>query len=282
MKSIRKRAYGKVNLFLAVGDKRSDGKHEVCTVMHRVDVYDTVTVSVTEGEGIKLTCTDESIPTDGKNIAYAAAERYLAAARVSGCVTVDIEKKIPVTAGMGGGSSDAAAVLTALDEIYGALSFDELHGIAASLGADVPFFLYETDAMLGLGCGTELSPCASVKELYGVFVRHGNKLSTGAAYAALDEKKNGNFTLKSADKVLASLEENNVLAFVGAIENDFELIAEHFEEVKNELVALGCLRSFLCGSGPTVCGLFGSENEATQASKSLKYPSFVARLGTGK
>ena len=282
MKSIVKRAYGKVNLFLAVGDKRSDGKHEVCTVLHRVDVYDTVTVSTTDKKGVTLTCSDKELPTDEKNIAYAAALRYFEESGICGGLAIKIEKRIPVTAGMGGGSSDAAAVLLAMNEIYGKLSFDTLHKIAASLGADVPFFLYETDAMLGLGCGTELSRCASVNGLCGVFVRHGNKLSTGAAYAALDEKKNGDFTLKSANYLLSALEKNDVFAITGAIENDFEMISEHFSEVEAELAALGCAKSFLCGSGPTVCGLFDSEDNAFAVSEKLKYPSFVAKFGTQK
>lgn len=279
MKSIEKRAYGKVNLFLAVGDKRADGKHEVCTVMHRVGVYDTVTVTETPEMGVTLTCSDKNIPTDAKNIAYAAALRYFEAAGISGGVRIDIEKRIPVTAGMGGGSSDAAAVLLALNGIFGALAIGKLHEIAASLGADVPFFLYDTDAMLGRGSGTELTPCASVKGLYGVFACHGSKPSTGAAYAALDEKKNGILTLKNADKVLKALEDNDVSALTGAIENDFELITEHFDEVRSALTELGSVRSFLCGSGPTVCGLFLSEKEAVKASGKLKYPSFVASIG---
>ena len=279
MRSIEKRAYGKVNLFLAVGDKRADGKHEVCTVMHRVGVYDTVTVTQTPESGVTLTCSDKNIPTDAKNIAYAAALRYFEAAGISGGVRIDIEKRIPVTAGMGGGSSDAAAVLLALNGIFGALAIDKLHEIAASLGADVPFFLYDTDAMLGRGSGTELTPCASAKGLYGVFACHGSKPSTGAAYAALDEKKNGILTLKNADKVLKALEDNDVSALTGAIENDFELITEHFDEVRSALAELGSVRSFLCGSGPTVCGLFLSEKEAVKASGKLKYPSFVASIG---
>jgi 4-diphosphocytidyl-2-C-methyl-D-erythritol kinase len=279
MKSIEKRAYGKINLFLAVGDKLADGKHEVCTVMHRVGVFDTVTVSETEAGGVTLTCSDENIPTDEKNIAYAAALRYYESANISGGVHIDIKKRIPVTAGMGGGSSDAAAALLAMNCIYGALTLEELHVIAASLGADVPFFLYDTDAMLGCGSGTELSQCDCAKGLYGVFVSYGSKLSTGAAYAALDVKKKGDLTLKSADNVIKALAENDISALVGAIENDFELISEHFPEISKLLSELGSLRNFLCGSGPTVCGLFLSKGEALAACEKIKYPSFAASIG---
>lgn len=273
-------AYGKINLFLSVGALRADRKHEVLTVLHRVGIYDTVTVSEKRSDGIKLTCSDKTLPTDGKNLAYAAAELYFEKAGIRYGIAIDIEKRIPSTAGMGGGSSDAAAVLTALNELYGALSFNELHGIASSLGADVPFFLYGVDAMLGAGCGTELTPCRGVGfPLFGVFVRYGVKKSTGAAYMALDEKKGDTPLLKTADALLAALEKNDVSAVMGAIENDFELISEHFGEVETALASFGAERSLLCGSGPTVCGLFLSEADAENASKKLPYPSFVARIG---
>ena len=190
MKLIRK-AYGKVNLFLSVGAKRSDGKHEVETVLHKVGVYDTVTLEEATSGGITLTCDDAAIPTDERNLAVKAALMYGEKANIDLNCRIHIEKNIPVTAGMGGGSSDAAAVLLMLNEIYSALSENELLSIASALGSDVPFFMYEDRAMVGRGSGDIMSPCESKRDtLYGVFVMHGVKESTGKAYALLDEIKN--------------------------------------------------------------------------------------------
>ena len=279
-----KKAYGKINLYLDVLNKRPDGYHNIRSVMQSVSLCDVLTLKTAPSSQaeIKIECSDKNIKCDKSNLIYKAAQKFLSKCDAE-CMNYSfyLEKNIPVSAGMAGGSSDAAAALMLMNEAHGCkMTLNELRHIGSEIGADVPFFLYGTDAMLGLGSGTELSPCASVKELYGVFVRHGAKLSTGAAYAALDEKKAGELTLKNADKVLFALEKNDVSALTGAIENDFELISEHFCEVEKELSLLGCKRSFLCGSGPTVCGLFYSETDADKASKSLKYPSFVARIGT--
>lgn len=280
MKSVQKKAYGKVNLLLSVGKKRSDGKHEVVTVMYRVGIFDTVTVTESLDGAIGLKCNDPWLPTDEGNIAYLAAKRYFEKANIKKGICIEIEKRIPVTAGMGGGSSDAAAVLLALNEIYGALTVDALHSIASDLGADVPFFLYETDAMIGRGVGTELTPCPSLDtELYGVFVTEGKKPSTGAAYSMLDLKKGASPQITDEANVVKALAENDVFLLAGAIENDFEMIAEHFSTVSDELYKLGSIRAFLCGSGPTVCGLFVTRENAEISSRRLSFNSFVARIG---
>jgi len=280
MEAVTKKAYGKVNLFLSVGGKRSDGRHDVETVLCRVGVYDTVTVRRGRAGEIKLTCDDSALPVNEENIAYLAAMRYFEHVGACHGVDIDIKKRIPVKAGMGGGSSDAAAVLLALDELYGELSFDTLLEIAASLGADVPFFLYEKDIMLGKGTGAELFECGELGfKGYGVFVSHGEKLSTGKAYERLDNIRGNANQLKKADKLLLAIAEKDLFGVAGAIENDFELCYESFEEIADALYGLGCSKAFLCGSGPTVCGLFDSLEGAERACVMLRYKTFVAKLG---
>ena len=280
MKTVTERAYGKVNLVLAVGGKRPDGRHDVETVLCRVGIYDTVTVSEAAHGQIRLTSDVSGLPVNSENIAYLAALRYFEVSGKPHGIDIDIEKRIPIKAGMGGGSSDAASVLTALDKLYGDLSFSELHEIASGIGADVPFFLYGRSVMLGRGTGTALTPCGEMGVTpYGVFVTHGEKQSTGKAYETLDAKKNGDFTLKKADKLIEEIAKNDVFGIAGAIENDFELCSDTFSEVSGELYELGAMRAFLCGSGPTVCGLFPDRESAEAASKALHYPSFVSRVG---
>ena len=279
MTTVTKKAYGKVNLFLSVGEKRADGRHNVETVMCRVGLYDTVSVTRTDEALISVT-TDADLPVNEENIAYLAAKCYFERANINGGVKIHIEKRIPIKGGMGGGSSDAAAVLEALNELYGALDFSELKEIAASLGADVPFFLYGDKVMLGKGTGTELTEVGTLSvDMYGVFVRHGEKLSTGKAYGVLDEIRGVDQPVKSSERLCNAVLKNDVLEVAGAIENDFEVCSSTFGEVERELCRVGCIKAFLCGSGPTVCGIFDSEEKACKASNGLRYDSFVAKIG---
>lgn len=277
MKLTRK-AYGKVNLFLSVGEKRSDGKHEVETVLCKVGVYDTVTLDVTPSGGIVLYCNDQTIPTDESNIAVKAALAYAEKADMELNCRIQIEKRIPVTAGMGGGSSDAAAVLLMLNEIFGKMRESELLKIASSLGSDVPFFMYDDKVMVGRGSGDIMSPCVSnLGQLYGVFVMHGVKESTGKAYALLDEA-NPDAILKSSAGVTSALKNNDIQKLAVEISNDFEMCSKHFKDVRCALENVGCIKAFLCGSGPTVCGLFADEKTASDAVEKLGYPTFLCEI----
>ena len=279
MRSVTKKAYGKVNLFLAVGGKRADGRHDVETVMCRVGIYDTVKVTLTDC-GVTLTCDTDTLPVNEENIAFLAAKLYFDHSAYKGGCSIEMEKRIPVKAGMGGGSSDAAAVLSALDTLIGDVSFDTLVSIAASIGADVPFFLYEKSVMLGTGTGAELTDCGEPGfEMYGVFVTYGEKPSTGAAYRMLDEVKGEDTALKSADKLIKAMQGDDFFSFAGEIVNDFELCCATFSEVSGALLELGCAGAFLSGSGPTVCGICKTQREAELVSQTVKYPSFVAKLG---
>lgn len=278
MEFITKKAYGKINLFLSVGKKRPDGRHEVENVMCRVGVYDIITLKKTDS-GITVSA-DADLPTDENNIAYLAAKHYFERADIKGGADIKIEKHIPIKGGMGGGSSDAATVLEALNEMYGGLDFSALCEIAAELGADVPFFLYGDKVMLGRGTGTELTEVGRIDaEMYGVFVTCGEKQSTGRAYAMLDELRGENHTQKSSDALVDAVRKNDISLIAGAIENDFELCNPHFAEVKKALDSLDCIKAFLCGSGPTACGIFDTEEKARNVSKRLAYPSFVAKIG---
>ena len=139
---IKAEANAKLNLYLDITGRRADGYHLLETVMQSITLADGVTVVVSAGNGISLSCDREDVPTDSRNTAYRAAEYFMEAAGVSGTVCIDIEKHIPSGAGMGGGSADAAAVLRALNMAYGEpLTEDSLLEIAARVGADVPFCL---------------------------------------------------------------------------------------------------------------------------------------------
>lgn len=281
MNSVTKKAYGKINLILRVGKKRDDGKHEVLTVMQRVGVFDTVTVRKTEEKGIFIECDDVSL-ANTENLAYKAAELYFEALGVTPNVKISIKKRIPTAAGMAGGSSDAGATLTALREMYGGIENKKIHEIASRLGSDVPFFIYEDNAMLGKGDGSELTPFPSLfGELYGVFTAAGQKKgSTGEMYRLLDKIKGGSEKgLTGAENALrAAIDGRDTSAVMQSLGNDFELCCDHIRPLSDILSRYGAIRTLLCGSGPTVCGIFTDETAARKASESLVYESFVSRL----
>ena len=140
MKCVEK-AYAKVNLTLAVGEKRPDGYHEVVSVMQRVSLCDTLTAEQTR-EGITLTCSDPALPSGEENLAHRAASLFFRETGIAGGAALTLEKRIPSQAGLGGGSSDAASALLALRKLYApALPDTELETMAAALGSDVPFFI---------------------------------------------------------------------------------------------------------------------------------------------
>lgn len=281
MKSITKKAYGKINLILKVGKKRDDGKHEVLTVMQKVGVFDTVTICETAENGISIECSVPSL-ANADNIAYKAAKSYFEAASLVPSIKISIEKRIPVTAGMAGGSTDAGAVLTVLEETYGALGSDGIYKIAASLGSDVPFFIYDDVAMLGKGSGDVLTPFPSFTfELYGLFVTDiTEKPSTGEMYRMLDETK-GDTACDLSEREIElkkAIDGNSFTAALSCLCNDFELCNGHFSAISEELKSRGAVKTLLCGSGPTVCGFFTDEKTAKAAAESLPYGNFVCKL----
>lgn len=282
MECVTKKAYGKVNLFLSVGELRSDGKHEVETVLHKTGIFDTVTVTKNEKNGITVTCDVPGLPLGRENLAYRACEEYGKRAGVAVSVSVDIRKRIPITGGMGGGSSDCAAVLLALNEIYEALDFEELVDIAASLGSDVPFFMYDARAGVGVGSGERITPCASLStEVYALFLFGGHKESTGAMYARLDERKREmklSGCVSSSESIVSALENGNVHDLMNGIMNDFEICYDDLDEIKRELSALGAEKTFLCGSGPTVCALFVDKEKAKNAALGVKRRTFLTKI----
>lgn len=146
-------APAKINLFLHVVGRRSDGYHDIETLMQKIDLHDTLHLQ-TASKNITLSCTDHNLPTDRNNLAFQAAQVFFDTLSLSHGVDIILEKKIPVAAGLGGGSSDAAAVLIGLDQLFGTkLSKTQLVDLARSLGADVPFFVCDNSVSWATGIG---------------------------------------------------------------------------------------------------------------------------------
>ena len=274
MKSVEK-AYAKVNLTLAVGEKRPDGYHEVVSVMQRVSLCDTLTAEQTR-EGITLTCSDPALPSGEENLAHRAASLFFRETGIAGGAALTLEKRIPSQAGLGGGSSDAASALLALRKLYApALPDTELETMAAALGSDVPFFIHG-GTQLATGRGEVLSPLPPLTDGWFVIVKPTESFSTPAMYRRLDELP------PACTPPLPPLQ-GGLPALAAGLFNRFEAAipaGSAVWDIKARLAAYGALASLLSGSGSAVFGLFDTETAARAAVEALRpaWPEiFLAR-----
>src|SRR5580692_3949574 len=185
--SLEKKSPCKVNLLLNILGKRADDFHELETVMQPVNLFDEICFE-RGGVGIRLSCNDKNLTVDSKNLAFCAAEKFLEAAKISDSVKIHLEKKIPLAAGLGGGSGNAATTLLALNELYDQpLAAEKLCEIAATLGSDIPFFLQNKPA-LATGRGEKIRPLENFPALAGkafLLIHPGFGISTPWAYQNL-------------------------------------------------------------------------------------------------
>ena len=269
------KAYAKVNLTLAVGEKRPDGYHEVVSVMQRISLCDTLTAEQTR-EGITLTCSDPALPSGEENLAHRAASLFFRETGIAGGAALTLEKRIPSQAGLGGGSSDAASALLALRKLYApALSDTELETMAAVLGSDVPFFV-RGGTQLATGRGEVLSPLPPLTDGWFVIVKPTESFSTPAMYRRLDELP------PACTPPLPPLQ-GGLPALASGLFNRFETAipaGSAVWDIKARLAAYGALASLLSGSGSAVFGLFDTETAARAAVEALRpaWPEiFLAR-----
>ena len=268
MKCVEK-AYAKVNLTLAVGEKRLDGYHEVVSVMQRVSLCDTLTAERT-ASGISLTCSDPALPAGEENLAHRAASLFFRETGIAGGAALTLEKRIPSQAGLGGGSSDAASVLLALRRLYApALPDTELETMAAALGSDVPFFI-RGGTQLATGRGEVLSPLPPLTDGWFVIVKPPEGFSTPAMYRRLDDLPP---EPPRPDAMPAALAAEDIRAVAAALYNSFERAVPPDSavwDIESALRAHGALAALLSGSGSAVFGLFAREDTARAAAETLR------------
>lgn len=269
--SMTLKAFAKINLFLDITGRLPNGYHTLNTVMRQIDLYDLVTVSVSEGSGIFLTCDNPLIPRDGRNIAVKAAEKFLRETTISAAVSVKIEKKIPLEAGLGGSSTDGAAVLTALNRLFGEpLSAERLIEIGASLGADVPFCLIGGTAVCG-GFGEKVTPIGMPDDFAVGIVKPDFSCSTAAAYCAYDESP-----LSAREEFSSFVRSLSFGAgtWSGGVYNVFEKLYrdERIGSLTESLKRNGALSAALSGSGSAVFGIFEDSITAEKALGKMDVP----------
>ena len=266
MKTVTEKAYAKINLYLDVLDKREDGYHNILSVMHDAPLYDTLTVSV--AEDVFMTCTDKSLSCGEDNLCIKAARAFFSNFKGNGGCFIELEKNIPMKAGLGGGSSDCAAVLRALNYLYGSpFTVDELCAIGAGLGADVPFCVRGGSCKCE-GIGEILSPFPHLPECFIVISGGIGEVSTPVAYRMIDSTPPS----KSGDiKALCSALRSKDLEKIGkALYNRFEDACSECESVKRIMLESGALGALMSGSGPSVFGLFADKESAEKAKKALE------------
>ena len=263
--TVHEKAYAKINLHLNVTAKRQDGFHDIETVMQTVSLCDELAVSLSPSDRAEahLSVCGADLPTDRGNIALRTAELYLARSGKVGRVDISLVKRIPVAAGLAGGSADAAATLRALNGLFNSyFSESELLALAAELGSDVPFCLLGGRAVCR-GRGELIEPIASPTDLHFVIARaDGEQVSTPAAYRALDDMYS-DFD-GSVQSVAPDLTE-----LYNIFENAVLPTCFKAEILKKRMVELGATSSLMSGSGPSVFGLFEDESTARAAAEAI-------------
>ncbi len=259
----------KINLILKILGKRADGYHELYTLMQPVSLFDKISIETDDGDGIFLECPNSNIPSDSSNLAFRAASLFLKKTDIKSSISIKIEKSIPVGAGLGGGSSNAATVLISLNTLLKAgLGDEELKDMAAEIGSDVPFFIMKS-AAIGTGRG-EVLRGLKVPSLYYVLINPGFSVSTRWVYDNLDlTNRPENNILFHSDRLFESAK-----TLVDNLTNDLEAVTmRKFPEImrlKGLLLESGAMGALMSGSGPTVFGLFTEEERARGAFNLLK------------
>ena len=269
--TIRTEAHAKINLSLDVVGRRDDGYHELDMVLLEVSLYEPVELSILPEPGIRLVCSDASLENE-KNLAWRAAALMLERYRETRGVSITIEKKIPMQAGLGGGSSDAAAVLRGMNELFGfGASSDELRTAGLKLGADVPFFI-EGGCMRAKGVGEKLTPVPCMPDLHILIVKPAESISTAYAYGNL--KYGEEAFHPDIDGLLAAFSETDVPKAARCLGNSLEnAVTDEYPVIlslKKSLAEAGALGALMTGSGSAVFGLFPGRKDAEDATGFLQ------------
>ncbi len=283
--SVTVKGYAKINLHLDVLGIREDGYHSVETVMQSLSLCDDVTVTLIPERSFSVECNIEQVPTDEKNIAVRAARLFFEKTEKNGGVRIKIEKRIPMAAGLAGGSADAAATLIALNRIFEfPLNAKELCSIGATLGADVPFCIV---------CGTHYSdgrgdllhdfPALS-EDLIFVVACGGEGVSTPWGYKLLDQTFDNfvDYTPKGTEEIRAAIDSVEKYGFCKHIFNIFEKpVLEHrpiAAHIRSVLLENGAVCAMMSGSGPSVFGVYKSLSDAQTAVDILRAERCFAQI----
>lgn len=265
------KAYAKVNLSLDIIGKREDNYHILRTIIQAIDLYDVIIINKVS-KGIYLYCDKNYIPCDIRNLAYKAADLFINTYNISGGIRINIKKNIPVSAGLAGGSADAAAVLRAMRDIYKPhLSNKELEKLALKIGTDVVYCINGGTALCE-GIGEKVTRITSFKNHILVLVKPPFGVSSKEAYSNLDINKINKHP--DTKLILKAIDEDNILILSKNMKNILEnvVLKKHFilKQIKRETMILGAVGCLMSGSGPTIFGLFDDMLKAQNCYDKMK------------
>lgn len=266
-------AFAKINWSVHVLGRRSDGYHELQTVFQTVTLHDNLTFAPASDNCINLTCDSSELSIGNDNLIMRAAESLRRNFNIGTGATIHLEKIIPISAGLGGGSSDAAITLLGLSKLWELkVSITDLDEIGATIGADVPFF-FTGGTALGTGIGTKISPMSDARSAYLLLVMPNVKVSTAEAYQALNLPA---LTKDEGDTILSSscLSTDFSDLLYGNLKNDFESVVFGLQpeimRARDDLMHQGALGALLAGSGASVFGVFDSVEAQELAELALR------------
>lgn len=273
MEMIQEKAYAKVNLGLDILSKRPDGYHEVSMVMHSIDLCDDINIKKSK-DGKRTYVTDSTkLPMDGTNLVCKAAELFCETYGIEGGFYIELIKRIPMAAGLAGGSSDAAAVLRGLNSLFDInASEEDLMRLGKKLGADVPYCVMGKTA-LAEGIGEILTPIASPDYKYWLVVKPAVDVSTKWAYDEIDNATD--LSHPDIKGVVSALEKNDHHKAFSKMENIFETVMKEkypiISEIRKVMESEGALKAMMSGSGPTVFGIFHTEDAMNKAAEKISF-----------
>ncbi|MCI9022014.1 MAG: 4-(cytidine 5'-diphospho)-2-C-methyl-D-erythritol kinase [Eubacterium sp.] len=272
MDEIRLKALAKINLGLDVTGRREDGYHLVRMIMQTIHLFDSVQMAKTKESGIRLSTNIRFLPANENNIAYKAAKLLMEEFGITQGVSIDIRKCIPVSAGMAGGSTDAAAVLYGMNQMFGLkLSNRQLAHRGLTLGADVPYCLMRGTA-LAEGIGEQLTRLPAIPRCPVVIAKPGISVSTKWVYENLS--LNGQSVHPDIDQLIADIRQQDLRSMASHMGNILEdvTVREYpvIAQIKESLTAHGALNAMMSGSGPTVFALFEERAKAREAADALR------------
>jgi len=274
-------APAKINLFLKILNRRADGYHEIESQMQKITLFDMLHLSG-QGDSISLSCPGSAVPTDRENIVFKAAEAFLRAAGITTGIRIVLEKNIPAGAGLGGGSSDAAAALLGLNTLLGTnLAPEHLMEIGLRLGADVPFFIRDCSGAIATGIGERIHKVEPLRDFWIVLVNPGFAVSTKWVYDNFPLTSCSNPYILAPGRKMDGDWQGVSPELFEQLGNDLEAVSinryPEIGDIKKELQKAGAAAVLMSGSGPTVFGLFPGREEARHCFRqfALKYGNNV-------
>lgn len=282
MEKIVCKAMAKVNLGLDVLRRRQDGYHEVRMIMQSVDLYDVLTFEKTEAAGIVIRTNKKNIPTDQRNLIYKAADLLMQKYSITDGLRVTLEKRIPMAAGMAGGSTDAAAVFVAMNELFSLhMTQESMCELAVTIGADVPYCIVG-GTVLAEGIGEKLTKLADAPACTLLIAKPSVGVSTKYVYENLHADKLRQHP--DIDGMLTAICEDDLDGVAKRLGNVLETVTVKaypvIEKLKSWMMEHGAVNALMSGSGPTVFGIYKEAQEAQRACEQLRRLDLAQQVET--